>query len=109
MADGHYEPNRAGWAEFAMSPELLEACMAEARKGKRFAESIAPRSGDERGKPYADSFDVEATTVTWRRGPRVAAKLVNDAPHAAAVEWGNKQTPEAHRVLGRTAAYLGAS
>lgn len=109
MADARYVPNKAGWDKIAMSPELLEACMAEARKGKRFAEAIAPRSGDERGKPYADSFDVEATVVTWRRGPRVAAQLVNDAPHAAAVEWGNTQTPEPHRVLGRTAAYLGAN
>ena len=104
-----YEPNRSEWDKIVMSPEIQEACLEEARKGQRYAESIAPRSGDDEGVPYADSFDVEAVVVHWFGGPRVAARLVNDAPHAAALEFGNKRTPHPHRVLGRTAEYLGGS
>ena len=106
MADANYEPNEAGWAKIAMSPDILDACVAEAKKGQAFAEGIAPRSGDGDGVPYADSFDVvPAVTTAFRRGPRVTAFLFNDAPHAAAVEFGNKNR-RAQRVLGRTAQHL---
>lgn len=110
MAGAEYRPDRAGWDAVALSPQILAACMAEAERGKVYAVSIAPRSGDEQGRPYAESFEVEATTVDFGRGPRrVAAELRNTAPHAAAVEFGNRRTPRAQRVLGRTAAYLGGS
>ena len=106
MADARYEPS--GWDKIVMSPDILDACVAEAKKGQAFAEGISPRSGDQRGKPYADSFDVETgTTDVFRGGPRVVARLINDAPHSPAVEWGNKRMRKPHRVLGRTAAFLG--
>lgn len=111
MADiaARYEPSDVGWAKIALSPSLLHACIAEAERGKAFAIGISPRSGDGDGVPYADSFDVTPiVTSAFRRGPRVAAVLHNDAPHAAAVEFGNRRTPRPHRVLGRTAAYLGS-
>lgn len=104
----NYEPPKAGWAKVALSPDILDACIAEAERGKAFAEGIAPRSGDGVGEPYADQFHVQpTTTLVFRRGPRVAAVLYNDSGHAAAVEFGNKRVPRAQRVLGRTAAYLG--
>ncbi len=102
--------NMAGWNALAMSPDILAACIKEAEKGKAFAISISPRSSRPRGKPYADSFDVvPSVNTSFRNGPRrrVCAFLFNDAPHAAAVEFGNRQTPQPHRVLGRTAAFLG--
>lgn len=110
MADARYEPSARGFAEMSMSPDILDACMAEAARGKAFAVGISPRSGDDEGRPYADSFDVEATVVHYfRRGPRVAARLINNAPHAAAVEFGNKRMRKPHRVIGRTAAFLGSA
>lgn len=107
MADAEYRPNQRGWDAVALSPQILAACVAEAERGMAYAITIAPRSDDGDGKPYADSFEVQAVVVRFRQGPRVAARLLNDAPHAAAVEFGNRQTPRAQRVLGRTAAYLG--
>ena len=108
MALARYEPSDRGFKEMAMSPDILDACLAEAEKGKGFAVAISPRSGDEHGRPYADSFDVDAAiTNLFRGGPRVMAVLSNDAPHAAAVEFGNQRTPQPHRILGRTAAFLG--
>lgn len=117
-----YEPSEAGWAKIQLSPQILAACVAEAERGKVFAQGISPRSTDEERsqfadrfddpsiltrKAYADSFDVQPGITNDFREPRVAARLVNEADHAAAVEFGNRVTPKAHRVLGRTAAYLG--
>lgn len=108
MADVSYEPSKAGWAEIAMSPEMLAACVREAERGMAFAVGISPRSGDDDGDDYVDAFDVHGGVAhEFRRGPRVRAVLVNGSGHAAAVEYGNKRQPDAHRVIGRTAAYLG--
>ena len=106
MADVEYQPNDAGWAAIRMSPELLAACLAEAERGKTYAEGISPEDSGE----YKRSFKVEATTVDiGRGGKRVAAELSNDAPHAAAVEFGNARTPRPRRILGRTAEFLGGA
>lgn len=107
MDDVKYEPSKAGFAAMMMSPKLLAICVAEAERGKAFAEIVSPRSNDGRGRPYADSFDVQPiTTTAFRGGPRVGAELSNDAPHAAAVEFGNAHVRRPHRVIGRTAAFL---
>jgi hypothetical protein len=107
MADANYEPSETGWAAIAMSPDILDACVTEAKRGRAFGEAIAPRSGDNEGTPYAESFDVvPGVTHAFRRGPRVLATLYNDAPHSPAVEWGNKRMPRPHRVFGRIAAFL---
>jgi hypothetical protein len=109
IAVADYEPSKAGWAKIAMSPELQAACLAEAKRGQEFAESISPRSGDGDGKPYAESFSVRPIVVDgFGNGPRVGAELANEAPHSAAVEFGNEQTPRPQRILGRTAAFLGS-
>lgn len=116
-----YEPDRVGWNQIASGPDVLAACLAEAERGATFARSISPRSseatraafgarfGPRDGARYADSFVVEATTVTFRgTPPRAAARITNTAPHAAAVEFGNKATPRGRHILARTAAFLGA-
>lgn len=108
--DARYERNPVGWAEVIMSPDILDACLAEAHRGKAFAISISPRSGDGKGKPYADSFSAfPSVTHDFRGGPRVMAYVMNDAPHSPAIEFGNKHFPRPARVLGRTAAYLGST
>lgn len=112
---GNYEPNDAGYRKMAMSPDILQACMAEAARGKTFAISISPHGNDE-GDPgktaegsYASQFEVKAGTVSnvGRNLPRVAAFLWNNARIAAAVEFSNARQPKRHRILGRTAEFLG--
>lgn len=99
--------NRDGFRALALGPQVRAMVLAEAERAKVYARSISPRSGDEQGVPYADSFDVSAVTVLLRRGPRAGARLTNAAPHAAAVEWGNRSTRgRGHRVLGRTLAAM---
>jgi hypothetical protein len=103
-----YEPARGpeGIAGIAMSRPVAGACreLVE-RKALPYAISISPRSTKQH-QHYADSFFVEEGTTVIAAMRRVALLLVNDSDHAAAVEWGNEQTPDPHRVLGRTLAYL---
>ena len=115
-----YEPNHPGWAALAIGPDMVAAVTAVAEEGKKHGESIAPRSTpDERArfdrifgvdpdrKVYAEAFEVEQTTISVRGRRRAAARLHNRAKHAAAVEWGNEQTPTGRHVFGRIGAFLG--
>lgn len=103
-----YKPAPNFFRELSVSPEIAEAVRAVAEDGKAIAVEIAERfrvTGE-----YADSFDVDVERIEWRGeypGPRVAGRLTNTAPYAAAVEWGKggrsgDETESAHRVLGRT-------
>ncbi len=101
-----FELDRKGIAACAMGPELRTVVLTFAgAEAKPYAVSISPRS-DREHKHYADSFTVVPGAVMIRGMRRVAAHLINDAPHAAAVEWGNAKTPNGHRVLGRTIDHL---
>ncbi len=112
-----YKPDRASIARCAVGPEITEAVRALAVfKAKPYAVSISPRSDStEPGHVhYQDSFTVvmgftglSPEAIGHPPMRRAAARLYNTAPHAAAVEWGNQESGgHAHRVLGRTLAYL---
>lgn len=95
MAGIRYEPDFRGTGEGMTSPEMLAVMLAAAEAGKAFAERIAPhRTGE-----YASSFRVEGVLRGGPRNNRAEARLINDSPHAAAVEWRNHG---GERVLGRT-------
>lgn len=101
-----FNMDRKGIAKVAMGPELAAAVINLAEtKAKPFAVSISPRS-NRAHQHYADSFTVVPGTETIAAMKRVAARLINTAPHAAAVEWGNEKTPNGHRVLGKTLDHL---
>lgn len=105
-----FEMDRSGIARCAMGPELKAAVMhLAATKALPYAMEASPRS-DEHHRHYQDSFSVVPGTMWIAAMQRVAARLWNTAPHAAAVEWGNKQTGyQGHRVLGHTLDYLNAT
>jgi hypothetical protein len=89
-----------------MGPQLHESVIQLAEtKAKPYAVSISPHS-DRDHQHYAASFSVVPGAMMIRRMRRVAAHLINSAPHAAAVEWGNQKTPNGHHVLGRTLDHL---
>jgi hypothetical protein len=101
----YFDLDRDGIAELAMNPVLMGSVIACAEgEAKPYAVSISPRSNRQH-KHYADSFTVVPGAVMIRRMRRAAAHLINDAPHAAFVEWGNDGF-EGHRVLGRTLDHL---
>jgi hypothetical protein len=94
-----YVPDRAGTNELMTSPKMLAGMVAAAEKGRAFAESISPRATGE----YARSFTIESTRRGGPSRDRAEARLVNTAPHAAAVEWVNNG---GERVLGRTVDFI---
>lgn len=104
-----FELNRKGIAECAMGIELRTSVLLCATvEAKPYARSISPRS--DRNDPghvhYQDSFHVVPGAVMIRAMRRVAALLINNAPHATTVEWGNNRVVSGHRVLGRTLDHL---
>jgi hypothetical protein len=108
----YYVPNARGWAEIAQSPELRRALTEVGEKAKAYAESISPYdpTPDDEGH-YRDSFRLEPGEVSFRGIPRAMIRLYNDAPYAAAVEWGYEGRAaepriDAHHVLGRTLAWV---
>jgi acyl-homoserine lactone acylase PvdQ len=107
----YFELNRRDMARYAVGDEVKSVVteVAETR-AKPYAISISPRSNRQH-LHYADAFVVDNShTVVIAALRRASARLVNTAGHAAAVEWGNRQTRgEGHRVLGRTLEHLHAT
>lgn len=91
-----------GIAAVAVGPRLRDACNTVAqREAKPYAMSISPIDTGE----YIRSFVVldQQTVLFGLR--RVAARLYNTSPHAAAVEFGNARSP-ARYVLTETLDHL---
>ncbi len=112
-----FELDRAGIARCAVGRDLAEAVMQVVnRRARPYAIAISPRSDrdeDDDARPhYQDSFDTELVLTgvspeAIGKPPmlRVGGRLVNKAPHAAAVEWGRRGF-RGHRVLGKTLDHL---
>lgn len=101
---GRYESSRLGWAGFSNSETLAESCESVAVRGALYAIGISPQESGE----YRTSWRVERDLyISPRYGPRAAARLWNDAPHAAAVEFSNRSVHTAQGVVARTAEFLG--
>lgn len=104
-----FELDRAGIREIAVGPELAYATHYVADVvAKPYAITNSPRSLVNKIH-YQDSFRVTQVVVDGIGHPpmrRVGARLLNIAPHAAAVEWGNRRTPRGHHVLGATLDFL---
>lgn len=102
-----YDMSRRGMAECAVGRELRDACRSVVvNHAMPYAVGISPEVTGQ----YRRSWRVVDTWTVLPAGDpmlRVATRLVNEAPHATAVEWGNKNTP-AHHVLVKTLARLEA-
>lgn len=93
-----FEPDPRGVTQMLMSSKMQDAMVEVAESAAAYARSISPVDSG----TYRDSFDVErAEFSTTRGGTRKGARLVNDAPHAAAVEWG-----QGRHILGQTLARI---
>lgn len=100
-----FEMDYAGMRRVAVGPELKIACFLVAKKAQPYAESIAPEDTGQ----YKASFDVDMGHA-WVAGMRrVAARLLNTDPGAAAIEFGSMH-PEGfqagHHTLRKTLAHI---
>ncbi|WP_406324125.1 hypothetical protein [Streptomyces niveus] len=95
-----YTGRYTGLGKIINMPGMQARCIAAAEEMKAVAEAISPvgdpRVDDHAGQ-YKASFVVVPHTknVPWRGRPKMrdGARLLNTAPHAAAVEFGNGKVP----------------
>lgn len=103
-----FELDRDGIARVAVGAALKEAVHSlVSLKAMPYAISISPhgRTGN-----YVASWRAVETYVVIAGMRRVACRLFNGSPHAAAVEWISKRGHgHGYHVLGRTLAYLNST
>lgn len=98
-----FELDRAGMRKIMVGRELAAAThSAVVGRAMPFAIQISPRDTLE----YVSSWRASDTHMVIAGMRRVATKLVNVAPHAAAVEWGRGGR---QAVLKRTLAHLNST
>lgn len=114
----HWKMDRDGIRKLAVSDQIGDASRDWiVTKAIPFAKQISPRSSKQDKKHYQDSFEVEKVFVGMPPSDliigtpfpmmRAAHRMLNTAPHAVAVEYGDKRTrrrQRAHRVFGRVMA-----
>lgn len=100
-----FEMDRAGIAELAVGQALKDATLSVvAHRAMPYAISISPHGSTGN---YVSSWRVEETFAIIAGLRRAACKLVNDSPHAAAVEWVSARGfGRGYGVLRRTLANL---
>lgn len=102
----HFDLDRNGIAEIAMTPKLLGEVMDVAQNtALPYALRISPRSTRTGKVHYQDSFVVVPGTAIIRGLRRVAARLYNTASHATAVEVGTARN-RAYHVFRNTLDHL---
>jgi len=93
--------NRRGIRELAREPGVVRLLEREAGRLKDRAEALAPvESGT-----YKRSFKTYSFLTEFRGFTRAMTTVVNEAPYAAAVEFGNARTVGRHP-LGRALAEM---
>lgn len=97
MARARFRANYKGIGQILVSPQMQREMKARAEKVKARAEALSPEDTSQ----YVRSFKVE-TFIRKGKTSRAVAKVINDSPHAAYVEWGTSRTPR-FRVMGRAA------
>lgn len=89
---GNFNPDPIGLGEFMRTePKLASHLEAVVGRMKDFAEAIAPvgPEGDPHRGEYKASFHTDVRVDKPFKGePRLMGFITNDAPHAAAVEYG---------------------
>jgi hypothetical protein len=96
-----YHGRYSGIGKLFQRPGVQRACRKAAVEMKGIAESISPvgdpADGDHHPGMYRDSFDVVPLfkNVPFRGKPRMraGARLINTAPHAWRVEYGDGRVP----------------
>lgn len=109
MGTPEFKPNKPGIAAFLVSGPMRAAVLGAGRDVAAEAARRTPRASG----ALAASYRVEPATATIRtrrdgETRRASGRVINDAPHAAALEFGHASpsgtpVPGVH-VLGRMAA-----
>lgn len=101
-----YQGSLKDFAEVAMSPKILAICLEIAtEEALPYAIQISP-VGDVDGGTYARSWAVKPSTTVLKGMRRVCARLINEDPKAAMVEWGGRKGGGTYRGRYRPAQHI---
>lgn len=102
-----YKPHESGFQRLMLSDGVRRAAEHEAHRIVRYLQATGPRSSRANKVHWVDSFEV-STGLDVKPGPRskrrAAAFVVNKAPHAAALEFGNARVRNPPRPMTNLAA-----
>jgi hypothetical protein len=107
-----YSPDHRSFGEFMVSEQMrdvtAEVCADIADRAKEYAPRRKSRGNVPDGAAMADRFEVkrEAGVLKVSGNMRVMCEVFNEAPSAAANEFGGKRNKR-HRMLGRAGAAFG--
>lgn len=98
-----YQGSLKDFAEVAMSPRILAICLEIAtEEALPYAIQISPVDEG----TYVRSWKVKPSTVVLRGMRRVCARLINDDPVAAMVEWGGRKGGGTYKGRYRPAQHI---
>lgn len=86
-----------GIGQMLNSDFVQDAMVDRAEKIKTYALTISPSSSGQ----YRESFTIYRNRGFVSGGVRAYARLYNEAPYAAALEYGTRKHPRGQRILGR--------
>lgn len=98
--DSSYEASYKGIGQMLNSDFIQDAMVDHAEKIKAYALTIAPQSSGE----YRTSFKIYRNRGLVSGGVRAYARLYNEAPYAASIEYGNRRGQKGQRILGKAMA-----
>lgn len=105
MPRSSFKASYKGIGQMLNSDFIQDAMVDRAEQVKAYAISISPQGDTGR---YRESFKIYRNRVLASGGIRAIARLYNEAPYAAAVEYGTRRKPRGERILGKAvAAVLG--
>ena len=92
---------RESMKEFLLSPQLQEPVSKATEDIADAAKALAVADGLVDSGEYSEGFEGQVgAPIVIAGNRRVAGRVVNDAAHSAALEWGNSRAT-GHHVLGR--------
>lgn len=102
MARGNssFEASYKGIGQMLNSDFIQDAMVDRAEKIKSYALTISPTSSGQ----YRTSFVIYRNRGFVAGGVRAYARLYNEAPYAAAIEYGTRANPRGQRILGKAMA-----
>lgn len=113
-----YRPDHTatGFGGLLVSKQILDALEEPAKDVARLAAGLtpydnSPKRSTKKGPHMRDSYEVNMTPeivkVGKRKNPRVSVRVVNQVPHAAAVEFSDGGARPSSRPLGRAGGMVG--
>ncbi|MFC3986438.1 hypothetical protein [Streptosporangium jomthongense] len=101
MAKARFKANTKSIGEMLRSRKMQQEMVERARLLVSYAQAAAPHDSGE----YAESFEIDSgqsdSPIQMGTGDRAWAKVRNDSPAAAPLEFGNRRIGEGRRILGQ--------